>query len=84
MYVGYTAVWQQQYYSAAPTLPVTVEITSVTLPMAFYILMFLIVNTTELLFKNSSTGFWQIGDALPVPTWVSLLSKIGAMTGVAS
>ncbi|MDQ1087161.1 hypothetical protein [Siphonobacter sp. SORGH_AS_1065] len=83
MYVGYTAVWQQQYYSAAPTLPVTVEITSVTLPMAFYILMFLIVNTTELLFKNSSTGFWQIGDALPVPTWVSLLSKIGAMTGVA-
>lgn len=83
IYVGYIAVWQQEYYSAAPTLPVTVEITSVTLPLAFYVLLFLIINTTELLFKSQSSGFWQIGDALPVPSWVSILSKIIAMTGVA-
>lgn len=83
IYVCYIAVWQQQYYSAAPTLPVTIEITGVTLPLSFYFLMFIIINTTELLFKNQSTGFWQIGDALPLPTWVTVLSKIMAMLGVA-
>lgn len=83
IYVCYIAVWQQQYYSAAPTLPVTIEITGVTLPLSFYFLMFIIINTTELLFKNQSTGFWQIGDALPLPTWVTVTSKIMAMLGVA-
>ena len=83
IYICYIAVWQQQYYSAAPTLPVTLEITGVVLPLSFYFLLFLIINTTELLFRNSSSGFWQISDALPVPTWVTVLSKIIAMLGVA-
>lgn len=83
IYICYIAVWQQQYYSAAPTLPVTLEITGVTLPLSFYFLMFLIINTTELLFRNNTSGFWQISDALPVPTWVTVLSKIVAMLGIA-
>lgn len=83
IYICYIAVWQQQYYSAAPTLPVTLNITGVTLPLSFYFLLFLIINTTELLFKNTTSGFWQIGDALPVPSWVTVLSKIVAMLGVA-
>jgi len=83
IYICYIAVWQQQYYSVAPTLPVTLEITGVTLPLSFYFLMFLIINTTELLFRNNTSGFWQISDALPVPTWVTVLSKIAAMLGVA-
>lgn len=83
IYVGYVSVWQQEFYSAAPTLPVTVEITSVTLPLAFYVQLFLIINTTELLFRASSSSFWQISDALPVPSWVSILSKITAMVLVA-
>jgi ABC-type transport system involved in multi-copper enzyme maturation permease subunit len=82
IYVLYVALWQQQYYSAAPTLPVTLEITSVTLPLSFYFMMFIIINTAELLFKNSSSGFWQIGDSMPLPTWVSVLAKIVAMIGV--
>lgn len=82
IYLCYIAVWQQQYYSAAPTLPVTIEITGVTLPLSFYFLLFIIINTGELLFKNKTTGFWQIGDALPVPNWVSIFSKVLAMIGV--
>ncbi|ASK29985.1 hypothetical protein CEY12_07630 [Chryseobacterium sp. T16E-39] len=82
IYLCYIAVWQQQYYSAAPTLPVTIEITGVTLPLSFYFLLFIIINTGELLFKNKTTGFWQIGDALPVPNWVSIFSKVTAMIGV--
>ena len=82
IYIGYIAVWQQEYYSAAPTLPVTLEITGVTLPLSFYFLLFLIINTTELLFKQNTAGFWQISDALPVPTWVTVLSKIMAMLWV--
>lgn len=82
IYICYMAVWQQQYYSAAPTLPVTVEITKVTNPLAFYLLLFIIINTTELLFREQVSGFWQIGDALPVPSWVNVLSKVFAMIGV--
>ena len=83
IYICYIAVWQQKYYSAAPTLPVTLEITGVVLPLSFYFLLFLIINTTELLFRNNTSRFWQISDALPVPTWVTALSKIIAMLGVA-
>ncbi len=82
-YVCYIALWQQQYYSAAPTLPVTVEVTGVTLALSFYFLMFIIINTGELLFKNQSSGFWTIADALPLPSWVTVLSKVFAMTGIA-
>lgn len=81
-YVFYVAIWQQQYYSAAPTLPVTIEVTGVTLPLSFYFLMFIIINTTELLFKNQTSGFWTISDALPVSSWVGVLSKVIAMLGV--
>jgi len=83
IYICYVAVWQQQYFSAAPTLPVTLEVTGVMLPLSFYFLLFLIINTTELLFRNNTSGFWQISDALPVPSWVTVLSKILAMLGVA-
>lgn len=81
-YVCYIAIWQQQYYSAAPTLPVTLEVTGVTLPLSFYFLMFIVINTTELLFKDRATGFWTIADALPLGSWVSVLSKVLAMIGV--
>lgn len=82
IYIGYMAVWQEQYYSAAPTLPVTVVLTGVTVPLSFYLLLFIIINTTELLFRQQASGFWQIGDALPVPSWVNILSQVFAMLGV--
>ncbi|WPQ60117.1 hypothetical protein SIO70_17380 [Chitinophaga sancti] len=82
IYIGYMVVWQEQYYSAAPTLPVTVVITGVTVPLSFYLLLFIIINTTELLFRQQASGFWQIGDALPIPSWVNILSKVFAMLGV--
>lgn len=79
IYIFYIAVWQQQYYSAAPTLPVTVEITNVTIALSFYFQLFIIINTVELLFRSQTSGFWKIADALPVPSWVTTLSKINAM-----
>src|SRR6218665_1251469 len=79
MYICYIAVWQQQYYSAAPTLPVTVEITNITIALSFYFQLFIIINTTELLFRNQTTEFWKIADSLPVPSLVTALSKINAM-----
>jgi len=79
VYVAFIAVWQQQYYSAAPTLPVTVEVTNVTIAMSFYFTIFITVNTVELLFRNQTSEFWKIADALPVPSWVTVLSKMNAM-----
>lgn len=79
MYMCFIAVWQQQYYSAAPTLPVTVEVTNITIALSFYFLLFISINTVELLFRNQSSDFWKIADALPVPSWVTTVSKINAM-----
>ncbi|WP_128331503.1 ABC transporter permease [Apibacter sp. HY039] len=79
MYVCYIAVWQQQYYSEAPTLPVTVEVTNITIALSFYFQLFIIINTVELLFRNQTSGFWKIADALPIPSWVTTVSKINAM-----
>lgn len=79
IYIFYIAVWQQQYYSSAPTLPVTLEITNVTIPLSFYFLMFIVIYTGELMFKDQVTGFSSIADALPLPSWVTVLSKVTAM-----
>lgn len=79
MYICYIAIWQQQYYSAAPTLPVTVEVTNITIALSFYFQLFIIINTVELLFRNQTSEFWKIADALPVPSWVTTVSKVNAM-----
>ncbi len=79
IYICYIAVWQQQYYSAAPTLPVTVEVVNITIALSFYFQLFIIINTVELLFRNRTSEFWKIADALPIPSWVTILSKVNAM-----
>ncbi|MGO1671842.1 MAG: hypothetical protein ACTHYC_13540 [Sphingobacterium sp.] len=79
MYICFIAVWQQQYYSVAPTLPVTVEVTNITIALSFYFLLFICINTVELLFRSQTSEFWRIADALPVPSWVTAVSKVNAM-----
>lgn len=79
IYICYIAIWQQQYYSEAPTLPVTVEVTNITIALSFYFQLFIIINTVELLFRNKTSEFWKIADALPVPSWVAAISKVNAM-----
>ncbi|SEM00732.1 hypothetical protein SAMN05216436_101133 [bacterium A37T11] len=83
IYVCYAAMWQQAYYSVAPTLPTALEMTQIVGPLSFYIQLFLVVQTVELLFRDQTSGFCNIGDALPVPSWLSVLSKVCAMLMVA-
>lgn len=83
MFFGYNMLWNAEYYIHTDTLPITSAMTLTRLPNGVFILLLLAVFSGELLFKERSTNMWEITDALPVPTWVTYLSKFIAMTGVA-
>jgi len=83
MFFGYNMLWNAEYYIHTDTLPITSAMTLTRLPNGVFILLLLAVFSGELLFKERSTNMWEITDVLPVPTWVTYLSKFIAMTGVA-
>ncbi|GAB3948177.1 hypothetical protein GCM10028805_21910 [Spirosoma harenae] len=67
-----------------PELPTTSRMTALRLPMGFFIGLFLLVMTTELIFLERTVGFWAIHHALPQPSFVFLLAKLLALIGVAA
>lgn len=79
MFVMYVTIYHQTYYSETETLPITSEILKVTKPLAFFIFLFLIVSTTELLFKDRTAKFWLISDVTPITNWSVILSKVLAI-----
>lgn len=60
-------------------LPFTSRMTFVRLPMHLYISLFIIVFTGELLHRERTAGLWLLTDATPLPTWVRLSGKAGAL-----
>ncbi len=83
LYILYILIYQQQYYSASPTLPTTVYILNTISPLIVFVYLYFLVITTELLFKDRTQQFWQISDALPVSTTRYIAAKVLAMAGVA-
>jgi hypothetical protein len=83
MFFGYNMLWNAEYYIHTDTLPITSAMTITRLPNGVFILLLLAIFSGELLFKERSSNLWEITDVLPVPTWVSYLSKFIAMAGVA-
>lgn len=75
-------MWNATYY-LGPSQPLTSTMTFVRLPMGFFIMMMLMIWAGELFFKDRVSNIWQITDALPVPIWVTTLSKFVAVAGVA-
>ncbi|MCY3998204.1 MAG: ABC transporter permease [Flavobacteriaceae bacterium] len=75
-------LWNAQYY-IGPTLPLTSTMTFFRLSFGVFIMILLMVWAGELFFKERTVGFYKISDTLPVPVWVSQLSKYFAMCGVA-
>ena len=75
-------MWNATYY-LGPQQPLTSSMTLVRLTMGFFIMMLLMIWSGELFFKDRTSNIWQIMDALPVPVWVTQLSKFVAMCGVA-
>ncbi|MBD2701895.1 hypothetical protein IC229_14700 [Spirosoma sp. BT702] len=67
-----------------PELPTTARMTALRLPMGFFISIFLLVMTVELLFRERITGIWPIYDALPLPNFVILSAKLLALMGMAA
>lgn len=82
MFFLQNVMWNATYY-LGPQQPLTSSMTLVRLTMGFFIMMLLMIWAGELFFKDRTSNIWQITDALPVPIWVTQLSKFVAMCGVA-
>lgn len=78
MIVLQNLVWNATYYIGAQ-MPVTSAMTYFRLPWGVYIILLLILWSGELFFKDRTVGIWQITDALPVPVWVTQLSRLFAL-----
>jgi ABC-type transport system involved in multi-copper enzyme maturation permease subunit len=75
-------LWNATYY-IGPTVPVTANMTNFRLTFGVFIMLLLMIWAGELFFKDKIVGIWPITDALPVPVWVTQVSKFIAMVGVA-
>lgn len=75
-------MWNATFY-LGPTQPLTSTMTYVRLTSGFYIMIILMIWAGELFFRDKTVNIWQIKDALPVPVWISQLSKFVAMSVVA-
>ncbi|MEL6561781.1 MAG: ABC transporter permease [Bacteroidota bacterium] len=75
-------LWNASYY-IGNTVPLTSGMTLFRLSFGVFIMILIMVWSGELFFKDKTVKIWQITDALPVPVWVTQLSKFIAMSGVA-
>ncbi|MDR7131244.1 ABC-type transport system involved in multi-copper enzyme maturation permease subunit [Algoriphagus sp. 4150] len=82
MIVLQNLLWNAGYY-IGPEMPLTSGMTFFRLAWGVIITLLLMIWAGELFFKDKTINIWQITDALPVPVWVSQLSRLLAMCGVA-
>ena len=75
MFLGYNFLWTSARYLTTSHLPLTSVMTYPRIPMMIVIAMMLLILSGELLFKDRSSGVWQLTDAMPAPSWVFVLSR---------
>ncbi|MEM6644369.1 MAG: hypothetical protein AAF616_15425 [Bacteroidota bacterium] len=77
----FNLLWNSSFF-IGPSYALTSTMTLTRISMGIWVSFILMIWMGELLFKDRVVGFWQVNDALPVPTWVNILSKFLAMTVV--
>ena len=82
MFFLYMVLWNPVYYVGAQ-VPLTSGMTTTRLHTGFLMIILLMIWSGELFFKDRTAGLWQVADAAPIPSWVTLLSRFVAMCGVA-
>ena len=75
----YNVLWNAEYYITTDTLPITSAMTSTRLTTLVFLGILLLIWSGELLYKERAVNISQLTDALPVPTWVTYISKFLAM-----
>lgn len=75
-------LWNASYY-IGPTQPLTFTMTNFRISFGVFVIILVMIWSGELFFKDKTVNIDQIIDALPVPLWVTQLSRFIAMSGVA-
>lgn len=70
-------------YYIGDEIPLASNMTYFRLAWGVFIIILLMIWSGELFFKERIVKIWQITDALPVPVWVTQLSKFIASCGLA-
>ena len=79
MFFLYNILWNAEYYVTTDTLPITSAMTSTRLTTLVFLGILLLIWSGELLYKERTVNMSQLTDALPIPTWVTYISKFLAM-----
>ncbi len=73
--------WNATYYIGRE-VPLSSNMTFFRLQWGVFVNMLIMIWAGELFFKDKTVNIWQITDALPVPVWVTQLSRFGAVIGL--
>ncbi|MGO2101807.1 MAG: hypothetical protein ACTH3E_02055 [Psychroflexus halocasei] len=73
--------WNATYY-IGNEYPISSNMTYFRLQWGVFITMLIMIWAGELFFKDKTVNIWQITDSLPVPVWVTQLSRLAAVIGL--
>ncbi|MEO1451434.1 MAG: hypothetical protein AAFV07_18020, partial [Bacteroidota bacterium] len=74
--------WNATYY-IGKEVPISSNMTFFRLQWGVFVNMLIMIWAGELFFKDKTVNIWQIADSLPVPVWVTQLSRFVAVIGLA-
>ncbi|MEM6644482.1 MAG: hypothetical protein AAF616_15995 [Bacteroidota bacterium] len=73
--------WNATYY-IGKEVPISSNMTHFRLQWGVFVNMLIMIWAGELFFKDKTVNIWQITDSLPVPVWVTQLSRFVAVIGL--
>ncbi|BFP43473.1 hypothetical protein FGF1_43180 [Flavobacteriaceae bacterium GF1] len=73
--------WNAAYYIGNEH-PISSNMTFFRLQWGVFVNMLIMIWAGELFFKDKTVNIWQITDSLPVPVWVTQLSRLAAVIGL--
>ena len=73
--------WNATYY-IGKEVPISSNMTYFRLQWGVFANMLIMIWAGELFFKDKTVNIWQITDSLPVPVWVTQLSRFVAIIGL--
>lgn len=73
--------WNATYY-IGKEVPISSNMTFFRLQWGVFVNMLVMIWAGELFFKDKTVNIWQITDSLPVPVWVTQLSRFAAVIGL--
>ncbi|MEM6736910.1 MAG: hypothetical protein AAF620_12675 [Bacteroidota bacterium] len=82
MIVIQNLLWNASFY-LGPTQPLTFTMTNFRITFGVFVIILIMIWSGELFFKDKIVKIDRIMDTLPVPLWVTQLSRFIAMSGVA-